>query len=105
MSDGSARAQRREHWRGVVEQWRQSGLSRSAFCRAQGMSLWQLRYWIRECRDAAGADAGPVFAPVRCVGGSGLRLRLGGGLELEVEAGFDEATLRRLVRALGPAPC
>ena len=95
-------AQRREHWRGVVEQWRQSGQKKAPFCRERGLALWQLHYWCGRLGGAGAAGTG-VFAPVRGVGGSGVRLRLGGGLELEVEPGFDEATLRRLLRALGAA--
>ncbi len=98
MADAAAITQRREHWHGVVEQWRQSGQKKAAFCRERGLTLWQFHYW---CRRQVGE--GGVFARVRGVGASGLRLRLGGGLELEVEPGFDEATLRRLLRALGAA--
>lgn len=100
MADTAAIAQRREHWRGVVEQWRQSGQKKAAFCRERSLALWQLHYWCRRQSDGPG---GGGFARVRAVGASGLRLRLGDGLELEVEPGFDEATLRRLLRALGAA--
>ena len=94
-------AERREHWRGVLEQWRQSGQKGAAFCREHGLSVWQLHYWRR--RLAGEEPSGSVvFARVRSVGGSGVRLRLG-GLELELEPGFDEGTLKRLLRALGAA--
>jgi hypothetical protein len=101
MAETMTLAARREHWRGVVEQWRQSGLKKAPFCRDRGLALWQFHYWHGRLAGAAPAGSG-VFARVRSVGGSGLRLRLG-GLELEVEPGFDEATLRRLLRALGAA--
>ena len=101
MAETMTITERQDHWRGVVEQWRRSGLKRAAFCRERGMTVWQFRYWHRRLAGEAPSGSG-VFAPVRSVGGSGLRLRLG-GLELEVEAGFDEATLKRLLRALGAA--
>lgn len=102
MADAAAITQRRENWRGVVEQWRQSGQKKAVFCRERGLALWQFHYWCQR-QGGEGAAAGGVFARVRSVGASGLRLRLGSGLELEVEPGFDEATLRRLLRALGAA--
>jgi hypothetical protein len=101
MAEMMTVAERQDHWRGVMEQWRQSGLKRAAFCRERGVTVWQLRYWHRRLAGEAPSSCG-VFAPVRSVGGSGLRLRLG-GLELEVEPGFDEATMKRLLRALGAA--
>ena len=93
--------ERREHWRVVVEQWRQSGQKGAVFCREHGLSVWQLHYWRRRLA-GEGPSGSVVFARVRSVGGSGLRLRLG-VLELEVEPGFDRATRKRLLRALGAA--
>ena len=99
--DAPARTERREHWRGVVEEWRRSGLKKAAFCRERGLAVWQFHYWCG--RQAGNGDGGgAVFARVQATGGSGLRLRVG-GLEVEVEPGFDEGTLRRVLRALGAA--
>ena len=98
MAETMSVTERQEHWRGVVEQWRQSGQKQAAFCRERGVPVWRFRYWFQ--RMAAGsAGSGAVFARVRRVGGCGLRLRVG-ALELEVEPGFDEQTLRRLLRTL-----
>jgi len=102
MADRMTLVERREHWRGMVDQWRQSGLTKAAFCRERGLALWQMHYWHGRIGTDVPPDGGAVFARVRSVGGSGLRLRLG-GLELELEPGFDEATLKRLLRALGAA--
>ena len=100
MAERMTLAERREHWRGLVEQWRQSGQRKAAFCRERGLAMWQMHYWCSRIGADAQAGGGSVFARVRGVGGSGLRLRVG-GLELEVEPGFDEATLKRLLHALG----
>lgn len=101
MAETMTITERQDHWREVLEQWRQSGLKRAAFCRERGLTVWQLRYWHRRLAGKEPSGSG-VFARVRSVGGSGVRLRLC-GLELEVEPGFDEATLKRLLRALGAA--
>ena len=99
---------RREYWRGVVEEWRASGVSKAAFCRERGIATWKFHYWHARLttEPAAGKSNGAaeMFARVHATGGSGLRLRLG-GLELEIEPGFDETTLLRLLRVLGVAGC
>jgi len=102
-STTGVRASRREHWRGVVSEWRSGGGSQAGFCRERGIAPWQFRYWLtRFPEDGGEAVGGPRFAAVS-VPGSGLRLSLPGGLVLEVEPGFDEATLRRFLRAAGAA--
>jgi len=99
--DAQARTQRREHWRGVVDEWRRSGLAKAAFCRERGLVVWQFHYWCGR-QAGNGDDQRNVFARVQAAGGSGVRLRLG-GLEVEVEPGFDDGTLKRLLRVLGTA--
>lgn len=103
MAEAMRRAERRERWRALVEAWRCSGSSKAAFCREREVNAGRFHYWCRalsEERSTAGDFA--RVAPAG-VAGAGLRLRLG-GLELEIEPGFDEATFRRVLRLLG-APC
>jgi hypothetical protein len=108
--------ERRMRWRGLLDERCQSGLSTGEFCRQRGLALWQFYYWHGRLAgppqggvaagrdDTAGAGAEELlFAPVVLPsGGAGLRLRLG-GLEVEVAPDFDEATLKRLLRAMGAA--
>ena len=103
--------QRRMRWRGLLEECSRSGLRTVEFCRQRGLALWQFYYWHGRLggeREAAGCVAGvggeeALFAPVVLPAvGAGLRLRLG-GLEVEVAPDFDEATLKRLLRAMGAA--
>ena len=102
MTDEMRRA-KREHWKGVLERWRESGLSKAAFCRENGIRPWQLHYWFRRLNEA---DRIPdaAFASVHCAGGSGIRIRLPSGLTVEVEPDFDPSTLVRLLAAVAP-PC
>jgi len=95
----STRAEKLAHWHGVVGEWRASGATQAGFCRERGVPAWQFRYWLKRISDAGDAGGGPVFATVSAPG-SGLRLVLPGGVSLEVEPGFDEGTLRRVVRAV-----
>jgi len=119
---------RRVSWRGVLEAWRASGLSRRDSCASRGLALWQFHYWHTRLIGKAGsgakrpsrrdpAGAPPVFAPVTLAtpakvakpakGGvaTGVRSRLG-CLEVVLDPGFDETTLVRLLRVLQEqGPC
>jgi len=88
MDKPSTRAEKLEHWRGVIGEWRSSGSSQAAFCRDRGLPTWKFAYWLKRVSDEE-APAGAVFAEVSAPG-SGLRLVLPGGASLEVEPGFDE---------------
>lgn len=116
--------ERRTRWHGVLEERSRSGLSTGEFCRQRGLALWQFYYWhgrLAGPRQDGGAGGGetwfaPAVLPSRGAGGeealfapvvlpsdgAGLRLRLG-GLEVEVAPDFDEATLKRLLQAMGAA--
>jgi hypothetical protein len=95
-------AERREHWRGVVAEWRAGGKPQTTFCRERGIPVWKLQYWLKRVADGGAVAESPAFAAV-CAPGSGLRVALPGGLRLEVEPGFDEATLLRFLRVAGAA--
>ena len=92
----------RVEWRERLSDWRAGGLSGAAYCREHGLSQWQFRYWVKRIAELDGEGA-CGFAEVSTPG-SGLRLALPGGLRLEVEPGFDEATLKRFLAAVS-APC
>ena len=102
----------------IVSSYPQSGLSRSEFCRQHGLSLSSLN---RHCQDARHRDAfrsasmsRPVstvelpLARVEFVEKSAthteqhdpLLVELAGGRRIAVSAGFDAATLTRLIAVL-----
>jgi hypothetical protein len=99
MDKLSTRAGKLAHWRGVIGEWRASGNTQAAFCRGRGLPTWKFGYWLRRVSEEDEAPDGPAFATVSPAG-SGLRLTLPGGASLELEPGFDEATLRRVLRAV-----
>jgi hypothetical protein len=68
------------------------------------VAAWQFRYWLRRlAAEGSSAVGSRGFAEVSSPGW-GLRLRLPGGLVLEIGHEFDEATLRRFLRAAAE-PC
>jgi hypothetical protein len=99
MDKLSTRLEKLEHWRRVIGEWRASGSSQAAFCRERGLPTWKFGYWLKRVSEEDETPDGPAFATVS-MPGSGLRLVLPCGASLEVEPGFDEATLRRVLRAV-----
>ncbi len=117
----------RAEWAKRVERWKDSGLSAKEYAAETGVKASTLSYWSWRVRASAesrrdrprrkaAAARGPVAADAR----SGqfveleaaapvsaqqptLELVLSGGLLVRVGAGFDEATLTRLVRAVEAA--
>ncbi len=103
--ESMTRAERREHWSGILEQWRESGLGKSAFCRQQDIPPWQFHYWFKRLEEQAQEPA-EGFARVHAssgMAGSGIRLRLASGLEIDLDPGFDEKTLLRFLRVASGA--
>jgi hypothetical protein len=85
----------------LVAEYRASGLTRKTFCQAMGISVCTLDYHVRRenQQERKQAKLLPVeFAPSSSP--SPLTLVFGSGVRLEVGAGFDDATLRRLLAAL-----
>ena len=99
--DKQSAQERQGHWRAVVGRWRDSGLSKAAFCRENDLRLWQFYYWVKRVAELDG-EAGQGFARVAAAR-SGLCLRFGAGVRVELDPDFDEATLRRLLEVLAGA--
>lgn len=118
-----ARASRAE-WVKRVEMWKRSGLTAKAFATAHGLNASSLSCWSWKLRAEERKEAA---APRRKVGASGeptmfvelpiagarqplpseptrdpatLELQLADGVRVRVPSGFDEATLKRIVRTL-----
>jgi len=116
----------RRHTRGGAEQlareFAASGLSRRKFCEGRGLKVSTLDAYRKRLRqrerDGAGADrwvAADIAGATRpaatsaisakplayeVAGASGVALALAGGWRIEVERGFDPATLGALSRVL-----
>ena len=99
------RLSKRSRCSDLVSRWHSSGQSKAAFCRAHDLSECQFHYWCNRLREDADTDRQSGFAQVTvCRGSSGVRLRIGGGLEVELDADFDCGTLKRLISTLR-SPC
>jgi transposase-like protein len=112
-----------------VERWRDSGLTTKEFASETGLNASTLAFWRWKLHAQGGrGDSAPrrsshqkpsatraavkrrrassprfvevTAAPVAAPAAAALEIVLGGGTVVRVPAGFDEATLSRVVRAL-----
>jgi len=92
----------RRDWRALVEGQAASGRSVVAYCREQGVSASQYYRW-RRAYGSQRADSGEGgFVELTAVGetpvaGSGVAVVTAHGWRLDVEPGFDAATLERVL--------
>jgi hypothetical protein len=108
MGDGRAVAEGRRRSQAeaesLVRDFEQSGLSRKSFSSARGVAVHTLDYYRARCRRRRASAAGQGLLPVDLVSApslsGGLRVELGNGRRIIVEAGFDVSVLKQLVAAL-----
>ena len=106
--------------RELVEQWRDSGLSQSEFCRRHGLgtssfSRWKTRLLAEDLSSAVSvsmAGSAPEgFIAVRLLAGApqplgpGFEVTLQCGRKVRLEPGFDGEGLKRLLLVLEGAAC
>ena len=93
----------------MVAEYGRSGLTQKEFCLSHGLALSTLQRYLhnRQSRQKAPAKNRLVAVEVANNGrlhkpdtGCGLALVWGDGRKLEVQRGFDEATLERLLDVL-----
>ncbi|MDZ7641156.1 MAG: hypothetical protein U5J62_03910 [Desulfurivibrio sp.] len=98
---------KRRFWAAHVAAWQHSGLTQTAYCREYDLSRHAFGWWRRKFRDQPASEqpllvqVPTVAQPATEVGAfSGLRLLLPRGLQLEINQGFDAATLGRVITTL-----
>lgn len=104
----SNREIRRQTWIARITAYKQSGQTMKGWCREQGVTLDQLKYWLQKLKSETGESdfSKPTSfvplvidestpAPIR----TSLRLQVG-IVHIEVNVGFDPGLLRDVVAAL-----
>ena len=105
------------YWRTAMQRWRHSGQNVRSYCLQHGLSEPSFYAWRRTIQERdrqaarsrqqrrARRDAVPTFVPVTVVAAApALEVVLDDGRSIRVPAGFDAATLRRLLAVLNEAP-
>jgi transposase-like protein len=108
---------KREQWRRLIAEAARSGTSIREFCRQRRVTEPQFYAWRARLngkthgaarRRALRAERAATFALVSEAPGeldAGIELVLSDGRRLRIRRGVDEATLRTVLSAVGPAPC
>lgn len=99
-------AEKEKFWRGVVQEQEGSGKSVRGFCREKGVKENLFYAWRRELRlrdgEQKGAEGFVELIRQRCAAGTaGVSLRIGERVSIVVERGFDAATLKAVLSAVG----
>ena len=94
----------RERWFDRIEIWKQSGLTQKVFCEQRQLRLGSFQRWrgIFMRGENPEASSAVSFLPVKVTAGkvSSLALLIDDHLRIEIPAGFDPVTLKRVVHAL-----
>jgi len=94
--------ERRAHWRNIISEQAASGLNIAAYCREGHIHTSLFYTWRRKFREAQQCSGG--FVELKATGSprsiAGVFIRLDGKLAIEVDRGFDPATLRAVVETL-----
>jgi hypothetical protein len=97
---------RLEEWRRRLDGCVPGELSVREWCRRQGVSEYQYHYWRRRVaaspRDGGWLCVDVVQTPASVSGGVSVHVA---GASIQVQAGFDPAMLRAVVRALQAPSC
>lgn len=92
----------------IISEFKSGELTQKEFCRRQGLTLSTVgRYLSRGRASSEASNRGLVAVELavknggaKASGGCGLSVSVGSGRRIVVEAGFDVATLQRLVQVL-----
>jgi hypothetical protein len=108
----SSKEVRRQTWIARLTAYKQSGQTMKVWCNAQGVTLDQLKYWLRKLKSEDGGSESPPaasFVPLvlsessHAPTSASLRLHVG-DVHIDVNVGFDPRLLRDVVAALR-TPC
>jgi len=97
----SVAGQKRRFWQKHIERWSQSGLRQVDYCRANGVPPGKFRYWKKQLQKPEQPVSFvqlqmPDNLPV-AVEKKSFNLFTPNGYRIEINDGFDPATLHRLI--------
>jgi len=93
-------------WKAHLKAWQESGLNRAEYCRRHDLSYDAMTYWHYKAKatlpEAAPCSIVPVLSvqPVKNPSHSPIRIRFRQEFTIELDNEFDEAVLRKVIKAL-----
>lgn len=90
-----------KYWKSHIDQWSNSGLSQTEYCRQNELSRHKFTYWkIKFKKDHRPVKFVQVPPGPQVLSGAGLKLNIGAGLQIEIPNGFSQATLEQVLKTL-----
>ena len=92
-----------EEWQKHFDEQPKSGKRVSEYCIENGLTVHKFYYWRTRLRELAGESTGSSFVECRvqeASPGCPVVLECAGGYRVQIAAGFDERTLKRLLGVL-----
>lgn len=100
-------AAKRKYWEEQLRQWKQSGLTQVEYCRLHGLKQHQWWYWKKRIIKTTAPvkfvrlDLDPVVETETAgMQSTALKLVFGSDFHIEINKGFDPATLEQVIRTL-----
>ena len=97
------REEKINYWQGVINQYRDSGLSGAAFCRKHNINPGQFYHWRYRLKDSALKEDKGFFELIPCLSVEDTRpihIHLTNGITIEISRGFDPTTLRSVIETV-----
>ena len=99
------RQERLRYWRGIIEQYRDSGLSGAAFCKEHNINAGRFYHWRRRLIDGNDFNGreGGFLELIPCASSNNraaIHIQLPNAIVIEVGRGFDAVTLRGVIETL-----
>jgi transposase-like protein len=92
-----------EEWQKHFDEQPKSGKRVTDYCRENGLTVHKFYYWRVRLREQAGESTGSGFVECRvreAAPGCPVVLECKGGYRLQIAAGFDERTFKRVLGVL-----
>jgi uncharacterized Rmd1/YagE family protein len=101
--------ERKSFWAEQIDKWRESGLSRTAYCKQTGINLSQLVYWLKKEEPTNSALKSPSSAFIKVQSAlssprsffsedASFRLTVGDGVSLHWQGEARPGYIRELLR-------
>ena len=94
--------QRQNRWREICQEFRDSGMTRKAFCESRGVALSTLGYWLNRLSETTSTSRTSGFIALGTMELSKptvLRIHLGDEVVAELDLPADETVIRDVLRA------
>ena len=99
------REERLAYWQGIINEYRDSGLSGATFCRKHNINPGRFYHWRQRLADSSclNENGRGFFELIPCASPNNtatIHVQLPNGLVIEVGRGFDPVTLRSVVETV-----